>query len=294
MNKKILAGMIATVLAIGLTGCGSDDKKMADIESKLANTATIEQVNKLGEKIDQVGVGLGEFQKIMSETQALMLKQPEKQEIPSKSPDEIKGVLGSIGIQGIESVVSVSDSLYEVNSGIQFAYVTKDGLYMLAGPMVDIVNKRNLTQEKIAEKTKINVSDLNMDDAIKVVKGDGKDVFYVFSDPQCPYCRMLEKDIHAGKMEQFNNATFYIFPVVVANHPDAGRMINDIWCSNEPGKAWVEYMTNDDILKKYEEKKDVAVKCDKPSPASKNEAMMAKQNVTGTPAIYNSEGKSVR
>lgn len=296
MNKKILSLAVVSVLgATVLTGCGKDEA----MEKRLANTATIEQVNQLGEKIDQVGAGLASFQKVLNDTQALMLLKEnanKKPEVPQKSAEEIKTILSSIGINGVETVESVTDDLFEVSSGTQFAYVSKDGKYMLAGPMIDIDNKRNLTQEKIALKTKIDTSTLDTSTTIKVVKGTGQDVYYMFSDPQCPYCRMLDKDIHAGKVPEFENATIYVYPVVVAGHPDAERMIKDVWCSDNPAAKWQEYLTNDEILKTYEEKKDKPVSCPtgKISPILVNEELMQKLKVRGTPAVYNAEGVSIR
>jgi thiol:disulfide interchange protein DsbC len=52
----------------------------------------------------------------------------------------------------------------------------------------------------------IDVKSLPLKQAIKHVKGKGERVIYVFSDPDCPYCQHLEKEL-----KNIDNLTVYLF-----------------------------------------------------------------------------------
>ena len=70
--------------------------------------------------------------------------------------------------------------------------------------------------------------------AIVKVKGDGKRVLAVFTDPDCPYCKRLE-----GELAQIDNVTIYIFLFPLASlHTDAPRKSHLIWCAPDKVKAW--------------------------------------------------------
>jgi thiol:disulfide interchange protein DsbC len=298
MKNITLKAVLSVAIVGALAGCEMDkDHKehQAVMEQKISQVET---------KVDALGADLNKVVDLMNTTQAALvasMSMPQDVKAPEqtvakdeKTPEQIVESLSEIGIAKIDTVRKISENLYEVSSGTQIAYTSTDGKYLLAGPLVDIVNKRNLTQERISELSKIDVSKVDIKNAITIVRGEGKDKFYMFSDPECPYCRTLEKDIQAGKIEALNNATIYLLPVVVAGHQDSSRMIDNILCEADPAKAWTEYLTSDEILKTYMDKKDTPKACGVKAPTKENEELMMQLRVMGTPAIYNSEGKSIR
>ncbi|WP_213694990.1 DsbC family protein, partial [Acinetobacter baumannii] len=75
-------------------------------------------------------------------------------------------------------------------------------------------------------------------DAIKTVKGNGKRKLVVFSDPDCPYCQQLERNL-----QSIDNVTIYTFLYPLESiHPTAKTTAVSIWCSKNPGKAFQDYM----------------------------------------------------
>src|SRR5439155_18507148 len=56
--------------------------------------------------------------------------------------------------------------------------------------------------------SKISFATLPLDDAVKTVRGDGTRVVAVFSDPNCPYCKVLD-----GELAKLDNVTLYTFLV---------------------------------------------------------------------------------
>jgi thiol:disulfide interchange protein DsbC len=107
--------------------------------------------------------------------------------------------------------------VYEAMMGPNLAYVGSDGWHFLFGHLFDMRTQTDLTESKLAgpERISPNGTDarhtmifaaLPLTDAIKTVHGNGERVLAVFSDPNCPYCKLLEAEL--AKLE---NVTLYIF-----------------------------------------------------------------------------------
>src|SRR4029078_2757061 len=105
------------------------------------------------------------------------------------------------------------------------------------GDLLDMrgVQPKNLTEEagaKLAASTLAKSTDL----ALKHVKGNGKRVLYPFEDPNCGYCKELQKE-----SAKLNDVTIYTFlwPILSAGSIERSRAI---WCARDRGKAWEECM----------------------------------------------------
>ena len=170
--------------------------------------------------------------------------------------------------------------MYEVVVEGQILYVDEKADYFIAGALVDTKTQKNLTEARMQDLMKVNFSTLPLDLAIKVVKGDGKRKLVVFSDPDCPFCKKLEKE-----MEGLNNVTVYTFLYPIASlHPNAGARAKAVWCSADRNKAWTDLMQNG-----IEPKNGAA--CD--TPLEKVAELGKKLKVNGTPALIFTDGRRV-
>ena len=86
-------------------------------------------------------------------------------------------------------------------------------------------------------------SSLPLQLAIKNVKGEGKRKLVVFSDPDCPYCRRLERET----LRKMDNITIYTFLLPLEQHSDASRKAALIWCSKDKSKAWHDWMLDNKL-----------------------------------------------
>lgn len=168
--------------------------------------------------------------------------------------------------------------IYEVLTQGQIVYTSDDAQYFLVGNLVDPKNQRNLTAERMQQANKINVADLPLNQAIKHVKGNGKRVLYVFSDPDCPYCKRLEKEL-----SQIDNVTIYTFLYPLKSlHPNAEKIAAQIWCSKNPYQAWQDYLIRDQAP-------TASAQC--ATPIHKNLALGEKLNISGTPTMFLKNGE---
>ncbi|MFZ5483061.1 MAG: DsbC family protein [Pseudomonadota bacterium] len=182
------------------------------------------------------------------------------------------------GIQ-VQSVgKSPVDGLYEVVvAGNEIIYADAKAQYIVTGEMIQTENRRSVTRERLDKLNEVKFDSLPLDQAIKDVRGDGKRVMAVFSDPDCPYCRKLEHEL-----AKVDNVTIYTFVYPLPMHADAPRKSRLVWCSADRVQAWKELMMNGKVPSG---KEDCA------NPIETNLALGQKLNVSGTPAIILANGK---
>ena len=177
----------------------------------------------------------------------------------------------------VDSVVKTPYSgLFEVRIGGDVIYTDDKAQFLFVGNVVDAKTGMNYTKARIDEFNKIKFVDLPFDQALKMVKGDGKRVIAVFEDPNCGYCKRFRK-ILAG----MNNITVYTFMYNILADDSAVKSKN-IWCSADRNKAWDDWMINGKAAPV------AAANC-----ATPNEKILAlgqKLNVRGTPAIFFTDG----
>jgi thiol:disulfide interchange protein DsbC len=136
-------------------------------------------------------------------------------------------------------IISVSKTpylgLYEVAFDDQLVYTDEKMTYLFSGNILDMRTLKNLTEAREKQLYAINFDTLPLDLAIKNVKGDGKRKLAVFTDPNCPYCKRLEK-----VMVNLTNATVYIFVYPIL--PGSDEKARAIWCAPDRLQAWEDHM----------------------------------------------------
>lgn len=168
--------------------------------------------------------------------------------------------------------------LYEVFLGDHILYADEKADHILMGPLVDTQTRTNLTQRRLDELKVVNFDSLPLGKAIKIVKGNGERRIAVFSDPDCPFCRRLEKELSL-----LDNLTIYVFLLPLAElHPQAVETAKNIWCAEDRASAWNRYM--------LEEKKP-AVAGDCQTPIADIAAIANELGISGTPAIVLADGR---
>jgi len=170
--------------------------------------------------------------------------------------------------------------LYEVFMGGQIIYTDEKVSFLIAeGHMVDTKTKKDITGERLEELTKIDFASLPLDQAIKVVKGNGSRKLVVFSDVDCPYCKRLERN----ELSNINDVTIYTFLYPIEQlHPDAASKSKLIWCASDRVKAWSDWILRDQLP-------SAAGNCE--VPLEKVGQLARKIGVTSTPTLIFADGR---
>ena len=129
--------------------------------------------------------------------------------------------------------------LFEVVvNGINVIYTDKKGELAFIGNVVNLKTKESLTKKRSEELAFVDFSQIPLTQAIVKVKGDGSRKLVVFSDPDCPYCKQLEKELAF-----LDNVTIYVMLYPLEElHPDARKKSEAVWCSSDRAKAWDNLM----------------------------------------------------
>ena len=172
--------------------------------------------------------------------------------------------------------------LYEVFMGGQIVYTDEKLTFLIAeGRLVDPKSKKDITGDRLEELTKVDFSTLPLDQAIKVVKGNGSRKLVVFSDVDCPYCKQLERK----ELTNINDVTIYTFLYPIQQlHPDAAAKSKSIWCSPNRVKAWNDWILNNQLPAS-------TGNCE--VPLEKVGELARKTGVVSTPTLIFADGKRV-
>ncbi len=118
---------------------------------------------------------------------------------PEKVAQSLKGLFKGSEVRVLKVTPSPVKGLCEVliSQGKRrgLTYIDESGKFLVAGRIIEIANRRDLTREKIAELNRIKLSPEKMRELRKYVAfsaGSGPEVFFI-TDPDCPFCKQAEK-----------------------------------------------------------------------------------------------------
>ena len=169
-------------------------------------------------------------------------------------------------------------NLYEVLMGGEVFYTDEKASFIVMGSLVDLRTKENVTETRLRQINKVDWADLPLNDAVKIVRGNGSRKVAIFEDPNCGYCKRFERDL-AG----VNDVTVYIFlyPILSPNSVEKSKAV---WCSPDRAKAWMDLMVRDVPI-------GTSASCT--TPIDRVLAFGQSKRIQGTPTIFFEDGERV-
>ncbi|MEI6703774.1 MAG: DsbC family protein [Deltaproteobacteria bacterium] len=120
--------------------------------------------------------------------------------------------------------------LYEITAGEQVFYFSPEG-YLFFGE-IWTKDGKNLTAEMREKVAAERIKDLPLDKALKI--GNGPKIIIEFTDPDCPYCRQVDKFL-----SKRTDVTRYVYFVPLRKiHPDAEKKARYILSQSDRDKAF--------------------------------------------------------
>lgn len=161
-------------------------------------------------------------------------------------------------------------------------YLSKDYKTLIIGD-----GFKTKTQEKIFFK--VDMSVYEKDASFKI--GTGKKKVYLFTDPECPYCKNMEKSLS----KYFKDATFYVYLFNLPFHKKAIPMSRYILAQKSDKDKWKALESTANNSSKYE----VSTYTSKQIEAYRNhfermEEIVTQIGVTGTPSLLSAEGQMIQ
>jgi len=169
------------------------------------------------------------------------------------------------------------NGLYEVVSGSQVMYMTKDAQYALDGNLYDMKSRRNLTENAQSGIRLDALNELGEDNMLVYMpEGDVKHTITVFTDIYCPYCVRLHNEVD----EYMKNGVKVRYIFVPFKGPKSVDASVSVWCAKDRNKAMTMAKNGESLEKKT---------CD--NPVSKHQALATALGIRGTPAIMLDSGQ---
>jgi thiol:disulfide interchange protein DsbC len=168
--------------------------------------------------------------------------------------------------------------LYEVTVGGEIFYTDAKAEYLVAGSIIDLRTKENITEARMRQVNAIKWDQLPLDRAIKIVRGNGSRKIALFEDPNCGYCKRLHRDLQG-----VNDLTMYVFLYPILS-PDSAEKSKAIWCSADRGQIWLDHMVKEAPITGDS-------KC--ATPIDQNLAFGQSKRIQGTPTIIFENGDRV-
>jgi thiol:disulfide interchange protein DsbC len=188
----------------------------------------------------------------------------------------IEARFGGIKVDGVTR--TPYSGLYEIQVGESLFYTDEKVSFVMKGDLIDTRTQKNLTEERQQKLSTIRFEDLPLDLAIKQVRGTGKRVVAIFSDPFCPYCKNLDR---ALLREDDITIYTFLYPILRAESPDKARTI---WCAPDRAKAYYDFMLNG---------KEPAPTASCSAPVEKWLALGQKIGVRATPTSFATNGQRI-
>ncbi len=188
----------------------------------------------------------------------------------------LEGRMPSLKIEAISP--SRISGLYEVMAGADIYYVSADGRYLIQGRMFDLVDKKDLTEEKLAIAKAALINAVSKDDMIIFKAPMQKYVISVFTDIDCGYCRKLHSEIDQYLAEGIT--VQYLFFPRAGKNSEAYKKAVSVWCADDRNAALTAAKSN----------KNPPVEKTCKNPVDAHMALGDQLDVRGTPMIITRKG----
>ena len=175
-------------------------------------------------------------------------------------------------------IESAFPGFWAVVKGTEVLFIRDDLSVLIPGDVVDLRTNLSLAANlRAANKPHISPKDFDLKDAISFGRGSRR--LFVFSDPDCTYCRQLESEL-----AKLKNVEIFVFAFpLVGLHPNARVVAETLWCQPDRAMAWRRYLLGGSV--------PALTTCD--NPISRNVALGERLQVLGTPALIFEDGTVV-
>lgn len=170
--------------------------------------------------------------------------------------------------------------VFEVAYGMELLYISADGEYFFNGDMIQLSNRKNLSEATRGGARKAVMDEYDASKMIAYKAKDEKHVLTVFTDIDCPYCVKIHNEV--PKLNE-NGITvqYMLYPRAGLGSASYKKSVSS-WCADNPQEALTKAKNRETIEEKT---------CD--NPIADQYQLGGKIGVTGTPALVTESGQLI-
>ncbi|QIL21482.1 DsbC family protein [Thermomonas sp. HDW16] len=193
--------------------------------------------------------------------------------------DVLKQLNPDVRVDSIES--APIPGFRQVVAGGQVIYVSDDGKYLMQGSLLDIANKKDVSESALAKVREKVLKTLPMADRIVFSPtGAPRYKVVVLTDIECGYCRKFHSEI-AEYNKRGIEVEYMAFPRAGLGSADYRKMVS-VWCADDRKKALTDAKNDRPVTAKT---------CTTPVDMQYNAGL--RMGLTGTPMILTTDGQMV-
>jgi len=170
--------------------------------------------------------------------------------------------------------------VFEVMFGTDVLYVSSDGRYLIQGDLLDLSDRRNLSEETRSGARVKLLDRIPVEETIEFAPPKTEHMVYVFTDVSCGFCRRLHRDM--PELNRLGIAVRYLaFPRNGEDSPGFHDM-ESVWCAADRKTAITEAKLGHSV-------KEASCK----NPVGRQYLLGQNLGVHGTPAIFRTDGRLI-
>ncbi|WP_440053744.1 bifunctional protein-disulfide isomerase/oxidoreductase DsbC [Pseudoalteromonas sp. T1lg65] len=194
--------------------------------------------------------------------------------------DPITESFSTLGVNVIEIKDSPIADLKTVITDKGVLYASADGKYLLQGTMIDLINRKNITEDALSGVRKKGIEEYQ--DSMIVYKAENeKHQITVFTDITCGYCRKLHRELE-DYLSAGITVKYLAFPRGGLQGSGYEDLMN-VWCAADAAKALTDAKAGGEV-KKVEN-------CS--APVAEHYQLGQSFGISGTPAIIMEDGSII-
>jgi thiol:disulfide interchange protein DsbC len=168
----------------------------------------------------------------------------------------------------------------EVMFGTEVLYVSADGRYLIQGDLLDLGERRNLSEETRSGARIEFLDRIPPEETIEFAPPRTEHTIYVFTDVSCGFCRRLHRD-----MPEINRLGIAVRYLAFPRNGEESQSFHDmesVWCAADRKTAITEAKLGHAI-------KEASCR----NPVEKQYQLGQTLGVRGTPAIFRTDGRLI-
>ena len=167
---------------------------------------------------------------------SLVLFQVSAAEIPQAVTAQLQNLVPS----KVPSMVRETPvpGLYEARFDPSILYISADGRYLIDGSMLDMVQRKNLTEVSVEAARAEVLNGLDESEMVVYAPEQTKRTLTIFTDIDCPYCVRLHEERQA-LLDAGVKLRYLLYPRAGINSPSYDKSVN-VWCSKDRAQAMTD------------------------------------------------------
>ncbi len=181
-------------------------------------------------------------------------------------------------VSQLQDIKGLCEVVVKVGTQPLVFYMDGEAKYLMAGNLISLKEKRNITKDRQQEFMKVSQDVLKeLEKHVNIRFGEGNRYIYKITDPDCPFCKRSNPIIEEWAKKNNVQVRLILFPLPI--HPEALNKSVALICDKKGFKEYAEGYTSNNQCE--EGKKAIEA----------NLELMNKLGIGGTPTFIGMNGK---